>query len=611
MTFRKWAVVGCSLICSIMVGWLLFCMPVAASEETVLPAGDILIMYSDGISDEDRDNVLTLVAELTYQSFQVTFAPAEECLGQLQNFSSIICYKVERYPDGLVEELQEREKEGNQILSERKAQGDESGENDIRILVIGNSFMRSYLQKTGRAAGYQDSKQQVGKLQYAFSDQSTMEALVKEEDFLFLTGELDQTAGSLNIDTLAGYFSARKGCLSHIPVTDLTDRLVKAAVSREISLWKWPYNGEPHIYAQYMVLNQVYPFQDPDKLLNIVQYMIDRKQPFVISVMPVYNNGNYPAMQHFCEVLRYAQANGGVILMHSPINQMTEFDVDLMNEYITTAIQIYMDQGVYPMGLQISENWLFDEAAIEIASRFRTVLVADEEDASIKLDETIRTNQVYRDGHQWIAPAIALDADGTSHLQTYSTAVYLDITEDMDIIQRKVQACISSEVPLKSLWDIEHSFWTDEDAMTYRNHIILVNGKRTEAQFTPTEYEEEFQYNRNMLQRFSADLSEENSKLIVAVIIVSVLFLWFILTARHRNKQKFFTKHRGEKRLTKEILPLEKRQENTQIDQKKDDFDITELSEGDDFEIKEKKKNEFDFEVADLDHERSSEDVTG
>ncbi len=525
MMFKRWKEALWFLIYTAFC-FMICCTKVCAAETEELPKSDILIMYSDGISDEDKSNVMTLVEELTYQSFKVTFAPVSDCLGRLDGFSYIICYKIERFPETIIDELYQREVE----------------DNDFNIMFIGNEFLHTYLDDTGRHDEYIYSTDKVGKAEYAFGNQKQIESLVKEEAFLFLTGELDYRSGSLDVEAIEGYFCGKKEALYHIPITDLRENMIRAAVSREISLWKWPYNGEPHAYAQYMVLNKVYPFQDPDKILAFVNYMIERKQPFVITVMPVYNNGNYPAMQHFCEVLRYAQANGGVILLHSPINQMTEFDVELVNDYMTMAISTYTEQGVYPMGIQVPANWMFHNKAIEIMSRFRTVMVEDDIDTYINLEKDINTNTVYKDGHQWIAPVIKLDGSGTSYLKTYSTAVYFDISEDMDSIERKVQACISSEVPMKSLWDIEHSFWTDEDLMSYKNHIILINGKPVDKTFTATEYDENFKYHRNMLKRFSKDLSSGNRKLIVVVVIVATIFLAFILVARYRNKQRFLIK---------------------------------------------------------------------
>lgn len=539
MTFSRLKRAGFVLYCVLIL--LVFPVGSQAKEQDTLPSGDILIIYSDGATKEDMENVRSIVEYFTYQRFQVTYASASACLNQLENYSSILCYKVERFPDGLLKELKEREEKGNAILRAREGIKNSSGENDIRLLFVGNELLRAYLDETGRNNSYIDYTKQTGKLQYNFSDLESKEALVKEDSFLFLTNELDYKAGTLEVEGMDGYFCAKTASLYHIPVTDLSNQLIKAAFIKEAAKWKWPYSGEPHTYAQYIVLNQVYPFQDSEKLLEIVKYLIEKEEPFVISVMPIFNHGNYPTMQRFCEILRYAQANGGVIIIHSPINQMPNFDVDIVNDYMTNAVSIYMEQGVYPMGIQVPRNWMFNEDTIEVMSRFRTVLVSDEEDSLVKQTDS-NTNLVYKDGHQWIAPVVKLDNSGVSYLKTNSFAVNFDITEDIDKIKDKISACIASFVPLKSLWDIEHSFWTDEDIMSYKNQIILINGKRVENSFVATEYEENFDYNRNTLQRYSKDLTKVNKQLVIAVAVVSFLFITFIFTARHRNKQTFFIK---------------------------------------------------------------------
>ena len=491
---------------------------VLAEEKQSLPTGDILLMYSDKISEEDMDRVMELVENLTFQNFQVTYASASECSGELYRFSHIICYKVEYFPAAVLTELEEKKK--------------------TELLFIGNSFLRSYLKEAGREAEYMDSQKQVGNLQYSFSEADQKEALVREEDFLFLTGNLDYRSGNLSVGEIDGYFCAAKGTLSHIAVTDVTDPLVEAAAVKEVSSWKWDRKGEAPVYAQYIVINEVYPFQNPDKLLEIVKYLKEEKQPFIISVMPVYSNGTYPAMQHFCEVLRYAQAGGGAVILHTPLNQMPEFDEELVGESITTAIDIYAAQGVYPMGIQAPSNWMFHSSAASVLDQFQTVMIADETDQLIERDSRINTNKSLAENHQWIAPAITLDATGTSHLTAYSAAVYLDMADSMEEIEEKVQACMTSEVPLRSLADSAQG----------------VND------FTPTEYEENYQYNRNKLQRFSRDLSSGNNKLTFAVIVVALLFLVFLLIARYRNKRYFITGQSGRRKNRK------KRQDNGKTD---------------------------------------------
>lgn len=502
---------------------MFYAKPVFA-ETTVIPDGDILVVYSDAASDAAVDAVADIVEILTYQAFQVSYGTASQCSFELQRFDYIICYDIERYPSDFIEKLSAQETMGG------------------KILIMGSQFMRDYQDYVGKGNSYMTDDKQVGKMTYFFDSLTDRVGLVEEEEFLFLTKDIDSQAGTLEIGTTHGYIIATAGNITHMAVSNMDNNLVKAIFSKEVAYWKWEYDGEPHVYAQYIVLNEVYPFQDPEKLLEIVDLMISMQEPFVISVMPVYVNGEYPAMQRFCEILRYAQANGGAVIIHGPINQMNEIDSELIDEYMTMAIRYYVNQGVYPLALQVPSAWMHDEETIEILSNFGTVFTTNEEDDLVEFSKDAHTNTVYADGHQWVGPTVALDYVGVSYTKVYSTAVYIGMEEDLNVIEDKIDACRNSFVPLKSLWDIEHSFWTDEDRMTYKDGVITLNEERTEKTFYATEYATEYDYHRNMLKRFSKDLTEENRKLVVAVLVVSSIFILFLLIARYQNKRKFFIK---------------------------------------------------------------------
>lgn len=507
-----------------------------------IPDGDILIIYSDGANQEEMKPVQELIALITYQGFQVSFGRASDCAGELDRFSHIICFRVEKYPEELLTELSALEESTN---AQNKGETDRPKKFKHQIMFIGNDFFHNYLL-AGQRDDFEMDPLGVGKVTYTFSTMTEKTGLAKEKMFLFMQNNLEYTAGSVETEHMNGYFCASKGNITHICTGDFTSNLVKAAVMKEIAVWKWPYNGEPNPFAQYIVLNRVFPYQNPQKLLEVINYLIDKKQPFVISVMPVYTNGTYPAMQQFCEILRYAQDNNGTIIMHAPIDQMITFDQELMNKYIELSLEIYTDQGVYPMGLQVPGNWMFQDDTIEVMSHFSTIMTTEETDPHVDVQLEAGTNLIFKDGHQWISPAIVIDDTKVSYTKVSSSAVYLDMNDETEQIKYQIDACEKSAVPLKNLWDIDHSFWTDKDVVSYSNQMITVNGKKISREFVPASYDENYKYNRNMLKRFSRDLSNENSKLIVAVFIVSIIFASFILIARQRNKEKFIISHGDE-----------------------------------------------------------------
>ncbi|WP_414734013.1 DUF2334 domain-containing protein [Acetobacterium carbinolicum] len=518
-----------------LISMIYFAMPVMA-EETEIPDGEILVIYSDGADEEALEAVLEFVAMLTYQSFKVSFGTASDCQEQLNRFSHIICYQLDNYPNDFLEKIHRLEEAKPETIAGR------SKGYLHNILFVGNMGIQEYLEISGHT-DFTTNQTKIGKLNYSFTELADKEELVEEPFFLFLKDNLDYTSGTMEVANATGYFCASKGNISHISVSDRSNRLIKAALQKEVALWKWPYNGEPHIYAQYIVLNHVYPYQDPNKLLETVNYLIDRREPFVIAVMPIYTNGTFPAMQKFCEILRYAQDNGGTVVMAAPIDQQISFDSELMNDYIQIALQIYLDQGVYPMALQVPENWIYNEETIEVMSHFSTIFTTAERDEQITVNLAANTNSIYQDGHHWISPAIALDDTGVSYTMVSSSAIYLDMTDDTKELKYKIDASLKSFVPLKSLWEMDHSFWTAEDIMTYSNDMILLNNESVDRNFRVAEIDPNYQYNRDIFNQFAKDFSSQNQKLIISVAVISFIFIGFILMSRYRNRQKFFLKN--------------------------------------------------------------------
>lgn len=495
---------------------------VLAEEISSLPEGDILIVYSDDATTVVRDKVMLLVENLTYQSYRVTYARASECVDSLDDFECLILYDIERYPEEFIPKLYEREK------------------NKQPFMVMGNEFLREYYNNTGRATQYVDANTSVARLEYSFSSTSVKESLVKESEIIFIENP-QKTFGKMEAAGTEGYYLGIKGVVHHIPLTDLDSPLVCAATFKEVSAFVWNKSYEQYTYAQYIVLNQVYPFQNPENLLKVVKQLVELKLPFIVTVMPVYEHGDYPAMQQFCEVLKYAQANNGMIIMHAPLNQLPEFDAYKMNEALAIAIGHYIEHGVYPMGLQVPRSWMFRQDTLDVMDGYGTILISGEEDRLVYSDIEANSNAEYLANHQWIAPVVELDTEGTAYLTNYSSVVFLDVAEDEEVIDKRIKACIESEVPIKNIWDANHYIETNTDKITYENGYLYVNGVRTDITYEASEDEaEEFEYKRNILERVSADLTGQNRKLIIAVIIVSVLFVLFIISARRQNRNRFF-----------------------------------------------------------------------
>lgn len=221
--------------------------------------------------------------------------------------------------------------------------------------------MKNYLDYTLRSTAYECYEGEAGTVVYEFEAFQQKQSLAVIEEPVFLKN-YEYQSGKVLVGALEKYFCASQGRITHISVSDLNNSLVLSAFVKELSLWR---KENEQNCVEYYVIDKVYPFQNPAKLLEVVQEVQEKDAFFIISVMPVYDHEDYPAMQQFCEVLKYAQDNGGMIFLHAPVNQMDSFDVDLVNEYLSLAISAYVKQGFTQWGFR------FPKTGSEIMIRWR------------------------------------------------------------------------------------------------------------------------------------------------------------------------------------------------------------------------------------------------
>ena len=268
--------------------------------------------------------------------------------------------------------------------------------------------------------------------------------------------------------------------------------------------------------------------------------MEETQTPFVISVMPIYQNVDHPSMKRFCELLRYAQANGGAVILHNPVMTSEDINVEELQNHLTIATEAYSNYGVYPLAIEVPSEWLFHEQGQEILKRYSTVMVYDENLIKGKEELTTHKDSMNQVGHQIISPAISLDGTGSSYINVYPTAVYKDITEDVETLRNDIAAYKESIVPIQSLWEISHVVDTDTSRIVYENRILTYNDVPVDLTYEPFAYVDSYDYKRNILTRITVDLESQNKKLVIFVSAAIVLFIFFILHARISNRKKFF-----------------------------------------------------------------------
>ncbi len=147
----------------------------------------------------------------------------------------------------------------------------------------------------------------------------------------------------------------------------------------------------------YVMIDEVYPFDDLDMLRLTAKKLYENGIPFIVSVMPVYYNTEYPAFKRYANVLRYIQSIGGSVIMHAPLETGNELVGDPLDVRLEQAQQTFVDNGVViyeetvtPYGISLAalsgmlpQNELFITLPIDTLLTFNVFKDEEELDAAV------------------------------------------------------------------------------------------------------------------------------------------------------------------------------------------------------------------------------------
>ena len=509
----------CKALC-LCLALLALIMPSACAQAD-LPAEQarVLLVYDAANGAMHAQDVEHMSTMMTAMIKSLSFGDIREFADSLSQYEYVICYRLE--------EIGEQEMAAIQAY-----QGN--------LLIMGSDFMKRYLLGKGEDGLIEEeSSFDRGVLRFAFSPEDTFEEIVRTENIARFVSQ-DGDRGTITVGDWEVPFFSRVGSVRFTPVTSLSANLARAALMQELTYWMWPYLDSPPDYGQYLVLDAIYPFMDARMLLDRVDALIEEGIPYVLSVMPIYRNSSYPAMVQFCQVLQYAQKNGGFVVLHAPIVQTPAEDAEEMYDVLTQALLAYTDNGVYPLGIQAPLRWTNDDFYLSILRRYRTVFIYDDgEDSTFALDAG--HNRLYDNHHQLVMPAIPLDGSGASPTTCYSSAIYLDAyTTAPQEIHELVSAMKGRRVPFQSLWDLNHAVWANDTYLRYESGMLYQNDTPLQLVYEPVEYDERHDYSRGVLSRITISLQRQNRLLTAVTAIVVALFASFMIYLRRANRKSFF-----------------------------------------------------------------------
>ncbi len=408
------------------------------------------------------------------------------------------------------------------------------------VLVLGNGGLSALAQAAGLAA----PKPYAGNLRVRIllpggeSDDRYRNA----GTVLALAGN-DASGSSVRAEGVDRPLIVTAGKISHMVVFDGADPALVNALATFIQDWRWPYLDSPPLFGQYVVLGEVYPFFDPIRLMEVHELLTKLRIPYAISVMPVFQNAEFPAMQRFCEFLRYAQSQGASIVLRSPQIHITEVDPEELMRHLDIAYSAYGRYGVYPVALEAPKSWIYHETGIATLRRFRTILLFDTDEPLWTPD--IFTHHIWADGHVLLAPAVGVGGRVYASTSAFASAVYLDPRQDVTTLEQSLMQVLHARVQLRSLGDIPASVYLNQHSYTTATGVAEYNGNPVSLAYEPFVYEERFAYDRGFLGFMRQQLAISNRAITLFTLVAGTLFVIFLLWGRRAIRREFLFKKGG------------------------------------------------------------------
>lgn len=137
------------------------------------------------------------------------------------------------------------------------------------------------------------------------------------------------------------------------------------------------FGNDKNYSRNYLMIDKVYAIANLSELMDKIDYLYDEGIRAIFSIMPVYENANLYAMRNYTEVLRYAQSRNVRMFFHSADVYREDTSVKDIYERMKLGYSNYINYHVYPVAVDIPENWLYFEDYKMIFNKSNTIALTE------------------------------------------------------------------------------------------------------------------------------------------------------------------------------------------------------------------------------------------
>ncbi|MHC1749261.1 MAG: hypothetical protein AB9856_13310 [Cellulosilyticaceae bacterium] len=296
-----------------------------------------------------------------------------------------------------------------------------------------------------------------------------------------------------------------------------------------------------HEYGKnYLVIKNIYPFSKLNKLTEMSKLCFEHGIPIICSIMPIFENIEYPAIQRYAQILRYVESNQGTIIIQSPNVRETEAEKELLGSKMEKFIDYIVSYGVIPLGIGVNREWLTNNYYKDnLFSFFSTnVLLPRHSDIINKSSSTYNFKEnIYGIKYEEFIGIVPKNKKSFLKIP-----MNLGITVDLDspntIAAEVIKTIEDRWVPIDNYRFMDHTVKTNTTNIEAVNGIVTVNNSVKDFYYNEMPLEIEFketkEKNINLEKSFII-----GNKILLSIITMSlIVFIGLILVGIkiHRNK---------------------------------------------------------------------------
>ncbi|ACS99256.1 hypothetical protein [Paenibacillus sp. JDR-2] len=333
-------------------------------------------------------------------------------------------------------------------------------------------------------------------------------------------------------------FAVSAGGYAYVPYFE-SGNLSELAVAYVLRTWL----GVEAPTQSHLLIRGITPFIDLDRLEALSEQLYNAGIPFLVSVSPLFNNTDYPAMQRYLAALQTVQSYNGSVLVQVPTPTSAGQDPSILKTQMDGFLNHLADAGIAPLGMTGDMKRAQEKEGREAGFAFSdtTILFANESGVTTRETEAV---QPFAASPYTMPASVLLQISHENKIWPafpVNLAVTFDWFESDASQEEAVREAAGSWLPFADFKSETHSLSSSAHKAESRSGALLLDGKPADLQ-DQAEPEEQAAVVAQPEQKvtFHALFSVQSRILIVLIITTLMLFAVFLLIGYRLYKKKYY-----------------------------------------------------------------------